>query len=210
MPVIHRGYFILILLLTAAYLLFMFYKSSYLTFNDGNFLSLISTIISIFALGLVNAKNPQFKGSIKAKMRINALNEQNPIGDNSPLKTGTYHRVDFEINNYKKVPLTDSIKVRFKFPKDRICFAEKDIVNGKFKHHKQTTNFLYKGFDLIGTGRADSKEEISLFFNLIEWAKRNVYVTISADNISPTTFILGHKQIEGFQENRMIKLKKSK
>ena len=155
--------------------------------DTGLTLGVISVTISILSLGLASMSKPKFKGeltcwNVKTKLQQVSNSNTNPMGQ--------YSCITFQINNKGKKPIRD-LTVNFRFPSK--VFYNPHTVD-KFVSYfqfKETIIITAEHLRFLGSSSGDCELVLEHLLNLSAWDEnRKFYITISGENIEPTTYKL--------------------
>ncbi len=162
---------------------------NYLNFQDvGILLAGISLGISLFALGLADQKKQKFNGTIdawsKRVVTSKALN----------VPSSWYDSVKVHIINKDKDPI-QNFTVSMRVP-EAILHNTHDVKYFRTVRFGESSILIFDILRFLGVGEADNFIRLQPAFLLDNWNKGNIFITISGDNISPTTFTikLGQKE----------------
>jgi|TARA_B110000027_G_scaffold124683_1_gene141479 hypothetical protein len=186
-------------------------KSNFLSTDDTNLLlGLISVAISILSLGLATMKSPEFKGDILCWN--NKTQEHNINNSVSGCEIGLYNWISFKVQNKDKEAIK-SLTVNFRFPTSIFCERRQDKLKDKVINIKNSVIYTSDAIKFLGTNKGDCELIFEHLVKISEMSKPNIYMTISGDNIRPTTFVIKKKlgiEIANSDSKHTIKLPKVK
>ncbi|PWL32656.1 MAG: hypothetical protein DCO96_03670 [Fluviicola sp. XM-24bin1] len=159
----------------------------------------ITVAISILSLGLASMKKPKFKGKITCwNVEKNKLN----VNNNSINPIGTYNCITFCIDNFKQDPIKDLV-VNFRIPSNIFYERHQNVANLSYFRFKETIMATSNSITFLGSANGDSDIVFEHFLELSKWDKNRVlYVTISGNNIRPTTYRLKHSQLDTLKKSK--------
>lgn len=188
-------YFVLILVwLVAATIFFILNKNkTWLSNDDTNLiLGIITVAVSILSLGLATMQKPAFKGKISIwHVGSNPIQVNN--GTLSPI--GFYNCITFKIDNRGEDPI-ESLVLTFRIP-SKILYREIQTKYYEIYEFKETIYINYSVVKFLGNVRGDCDLIIEHHLNFEKWEKnRVIFMTVSGDNIRPTTYRIAHEEKE--------------
>lgn len=185
---ISSGYLISIVVWLIVGLAFIILNRNYniLSIDDTNLvLGTISVAISILSLGLATIRLPEFKGKIECwNNKTEVINVNNEGRD---YQTGTYKLISFKIQNKDKQPIK-SLVVNFRFPKNIYRNKIQDNLRDKEINIKDTVIYTSDAIKFLGVNQGDCELIFEHYIQIQKMNRSNIYMTISGDNIRPTTF----------------------
>jgi hypothetical protein len=143
-------------------------------------LGCLSIAISILSLGYTDLSKKKFEGVIHIKLLDKSIQ---PGGEGKPIFNQlNYHIINlcgFAINNFT---------VTFRFPNK--IYYERSQNHQHFTHFRYGETVLASSDVLKFIGSESGYNDVNFehFLNLCEWKKGHFMVTISGDNIEPTTY----------------------
>jgi hypothetical protein len=182
-----------------------------LSIDDTNLvLGIISVAISILSLGLATMKQPKFKGKIVCWN--NKTHSRNINNTGSGCEMGYYNWISFEIQNKDKEAIK-SLVVNFRFPKSIYCERREDGLQERVLYIKDSVIYTSDAVKFLGTNHGDCRLIFEHLIKISEMGRPNIYVTISGDNIRPTTFKINKElgvEIANSDSDKKVKLPKVK
>jgi hypothetical protein len=186
---IRKSYYVAIVvwLLIAILFFIMNKRYNWLTGDDSNlFLGIITVAVSIMSLGLATMQKPSYKGKLAV---WNVKESARQVNNNMLVPIGTYSCLTFKIDNYKNEPI-ESLEVSFRIP-EKMYYPERGshLLLYSFKETIYLKSSVVK---FLGNTSGDSDVIFEHFLNLEAWdSNRIIYITISGENITPTTYKIG-------------------
>ena len=161
-------------------------KVNLLSIDDTNLiLGVISVAISILSLGLATMKLPKFKGEVEC---WNNKTQEHPVSNIvNGCELGVYNWISFRIQNKDKEAIK-SLVVNFRFPRNIYCERRQDPLKNKDIIIKDSVIYTSDAVKFLGINTGDCELIFEHLIKISELGNPNIYMTISGDNISPTTF----------------------
>jgi hypothetical protein len=161
-------------------------KVNLLSIDDTNLiLGVISVAISILSLGLATMKLPKFKGEVEC---WNNKTQEHPVSNIvNGCELGVYNWISFRIQNKDKEAIK-SLVVNFRFPRNIYCERRQDPLKNKDIIIKDSVIYTSDAVRFLGINTGDCELIFEHLIKISELGNPNIYMTISGDNISPTTF----------------------
>ena len=186
-------------------------KVNLLSIDDTNLiLGVISVAISILSLGLATMKLPKFKGEVEC---WNNKTQEHPVSNIvSGCELGVYNWISFRIQNKDKEAIK-SLVVNFRFPRNIYCERRQDPLKNKDIIIKDSVIYTSDAVKFLGINTGDCELIFEHLIKISELGNPNIYMTISGDNISPTTFRIDKDlgvDISNSNSKNTIKLPKMK
>lgn len=153
--------------------------------NTNLILTFISVAISVLSLGLATMKLPNFKGEIECWN--NKTQEKRVANDASGCGLGTYNWISFRIQNKDKEAIKGLI-VNFRFPRSIYCERRQDPLKSKDIIIKDSLIYTSDAVKFLGINTGDCELIFEHQIKISEMGNPNIYMTVSGDNIRPTTF----------------------
>lgn len=210
---ISTWYLVSIVIWIALGVTFIVFNSKYdlLSIDDTNLvLGIISVAISILSLGLATMKLPRFKGSIECWN--NKSQEHTVNNTNRGVELGVYKWVSFKIQNKNKEAIK-SLVVNFRFPKSIYLERTQDKLKDKVFYIKESAIYTSDGIKFLGVKQGDCELTFEHLIRIPEMGRANIYMTVSGDNIRPTTFKIDKElgmKIDASNSENIIKLPRVK
>jgi hypothetical protein len=186
-------------------------KVNLLSIDDTNLiLGVISVAISILSLGLATMKLPKFKGEVEC---WNNKTQEHPVSNIvNGCELGVYNWISFRIQNKDKEAIK-SLVVNFRFPRNIYCERRQDPLKNKDIIIKDSVIYTSDAVKFLGINTGDCELIFEHLIKISELGNPNIYMTISGDNISPTTFRIDKDlgvDISNSNSKNTIKLPKMK
>jgi hypothetical protein len=163
-------------------------------------LGCISIGISIFSLGLTDMSKKRFKGIVTATL----LNEnKQPGGVGNPM----YNKFKFHIVNTSGVSITN-FTVSFRLPRKYTHISHSNDQHYSVFKFGETVILTSDILKFMGTESGYNDIVFEHHLNIIDWLKGNLLLTVSGDNIEPTTFSIKLDEIGKFRESKILQMKK--
>ena len=154
--------------------------------DTGLILGVISVTISILSLGLSSMNKPKFRGKITC---WNVKSNEQHVNNSNSNPIGIYSCITFKIDNKGKKPIKDLI-INFRFPSKIYHRSYHDNYLSYFQF-KETIIVTSEHLKFLGSSSGDCELVLEHLLNISAWDKnRVIYVTISGNDIQPTTFKL--------------------
>ncbi len=163
-------------------------------------LGCLSIAISILSLGYTDMSKKTFKGVVHIKLlekQFQQGSEGNPI----------YTQLNFHIINLCGFAI-NNFTVTFRFP-NKIYYE-------RSQNHQHFTYFRFGEIVLatsdvlkfIGSESGYNDVNFEHFLNLDDWENGHFMVTVSGDNIEPTTYCLRVEELEKLKRNKLSQMLK--
>ena len=180
--------------------------NSYLKFikeaDTSIILGCISIGISMFSLGLADMSKKRFKGIVTASL----LKEQmQPGGEGNTI----YNKIKFHIVNTSGVSITN-FTVSFRLPQKYTYISHRNDQHYSVFKFGETVILTSDILKFMGTESGYNDIVFEHHLNITDWLKGNLLLTVSGDNIEPTTFSIKLGEIEKFKMDKIIQMKKYK
>jgi hypothetical protein len=158
----------------------------------------ISIGISILSLGYTDMSKKKFHGLIHADLLLKTIQ---PGGPNQP----SFSQVNFRILNLSGVSI-NNFTVTFRLPNK--IFHEKSQNDQHLKYFKfgETVIATSDVLKFIGTESGFCDVVFEHYINLNDWNKGNILLTLSGDNIEPTTYIFKNERLHELRNKGFIQL----
>lgn len=176
---------------------------SFLDFQDvGILLAGISVTVSILALGLADPRKPRFKGTVEV------WNKR--ISTSSSIESAKIYRdsVKIQINNRGSDPV-ENFTINIRIP-NKVYVKYFDAKYFNTVRFGETVILIFDTLRFLGIEAPDNFIRLEPSFSLDNWEKGNFYITISGDNIAPTTYAIRLEQKEDLiasNSKKKLKLK---
>jgi hypothetical protein len=178
-----------------------------LSIDDTNLvLGIISVAVSILSLGLATMKQPKFRGKVTCWNNKSQAKNVNNSGSGSEI--GLYNWISFEIQNKDKEAIK-SLVVNFRFPKSIYCERRGDGLQERVLYIKDSVIYTSAAVKFLGTANGDCELTFEHLLRISEMGKPNIYVTVSGENIRPTTFKIDNElgaKIEKSDSRKKVEL----
>jgi hypothetical protein len=165
-------------------------------------LGCLSIGISILSLGYTDMSKKKFHGLIHVDLLSKTIQ---PGG----LTESSFSQMNFRIINLSGVSI-NNFTVTFRLPKK--IFYEKSQNDQHLKYFKfgETVIATSDVLKFIGTESGYNDVVFEHYINLNDWKKGNILLTLSGDNIDPTTYVFKHELLPILREkgfNQLLEYK---
>lgn len=156
-----------------------------ISIDDSNLiLGIISVGISILSLGLATMKLPKFKGKVECwNNKTQSIIVSN---DKRGFEPGEYKWISFRIKN--QIEPVKSLVVNFRFPRSIYRERDQDKLKDEVFYIKESAIYTSDKIKFLGVNHGDCEITYEHLIRIHEMGSPNIYLTISGDNIRPTTF----------------------
>lgn len=165
-------------------------------------LGCLSIAISILSLGYTDLSKKKFSGIVHVKLLEKTIQ---PGGEGKPI----FNKLNFHIVNLCGFAV-NNFTITFRFPNK--IYLESSQNQQHFTHFRfgQTVLATSDVLKFIGSESGYNDVNFEHYLNLDDWKMGHIMVTVSGDNIEPTTYCLKIEELSKLKEQKLSSMLKYK